>query len=467
MKIDRTHKEQVQNPQPASSLVNQEIEKDAQQGADHHPRGRQQAMINQETEKIVQPLEQFQEQSAPPPLFQPAYDPRKNRDTPPAELSEGYWFIFYQNNLLLQVGCSAVPEILVQTGSGQEQQDGAPIHPLNRDSNSAPKAAPPSTTGTARDSAIAPLAGAPLAASDLLWALPRIQRIYYFGTLKGKPCWACSLTSSPHNPLPPTAPHPPASSQSASTASFSPAGSQSSPSLGSSTPGSSIASPSSPASIPSSPSVEAGFPPRGWDAVNLRMAYGRLPPDELQAARFASHLLFWDRNTRFCGVCGSSTKDKSDERAKLCTNPACGAVFYPKISPAVIVAILDRDRILLAHNRRFVSRFYSLIAGFVEIGENLEDCVRREVLEEVGVRVKNIRYFGSQPWPTPDSLMIGFIADYAGGEIRIQDDELHDARWFSPPDMPQLPPSDSIARKILRWYEEEYVPKIREGSRAP
>jgi len=191
------------------------------------------------------------------------------------------------------------------------------------------------------------------------------------------------------------------------------------------------------------------------------MAYGRLSAEELQAARFASHLLFWDRNTRFCGVCGAPTTDKPDERAKLCTDPSCNAVFYPKISPAVIVAILDKDRILLAHNRRFVSKFYSLIAGFVEIGESLEDCVHREVREEVGVEVTNIRYFGSQPWPTPDSLMIGFLADYAGGEVQIQDDELHDARWFSPPDMPQLPPSDSIARKILRWYETEYVPLIR------
>jgi NAD+ diphosphatase len=191
------------------------------------------------------------------------------------------------------------------------------------------------------------------------------------------------------------------------------------------------------------------------------MAYGRLSPEDLQAARFASHLLFWDRNTRFCGVCGAPTTDKPDERAKICTDPPLRFRIYPKISPAVIVAILDRDRILLAHNRRFVSKFYSLIAGFVEIGESLEDCVHREVKEEVGVKVKNIRYFGSQPWPTPDSLMIGFLADYAGGDIRIQDDELHDARWFSPPDMPTLPPSDSIARRILRWYETEYVPFIR------
>ncbi|MCX7786921.1 MAG: NAD(+) diphosphatase [Spirochaetes bacterium] len=337
----------------------------------------------------VSPNTSLHAESSGEPLFQPAYDPQKNRSTAPLELPGGYWFLFYQNNLLLQEGSKVVPQILPQDVSSKELQIQAPVPAPSNRSNVE------SNLGTL------------LNALDLSWALDRIQRIYYFGTLKGKPCWACSLTQN--QPL----------------------------------------------------GKDSNNPPPGWEAVNLRMAYGRLSSEELQAARFASHLLFWDRNTRFCGVCGAPTTDKPDERAKLCTQPNCGAVFYPKISPAVIVAILDGDRILLAHNRRFVSKFYSLIAGFVEIGESLEDCVHREVLEEVGVTVKNVRYFGSQPWPTPDSLMIGFLADYAGGSVRIQDDELHDARWFSPPDMPQLPPSDSIARKILRWYETEYVPKIR------
>jgi NAD+ diphosphatase len=209
-----------------------------------------------------------------------------------------------------------------------------------------------------------------------------------------------------------------------------------------------------------SAAIDETIPPGDdWEEVTLRSAYGRISPEELQAARFASHLLYWDGNTRYCGACGNPTIDKPDERAKLC--PVCGTVTYPRISPAVIVAILDGDRILLAHNRRFISKFYSLIAGFVEIGESLEDCVHREVYEEVGVTVKNLRYFGSQPWPTPDSLMLGFVAEYAGGEIRVQEQELYDARWFSPPDMPPLPAGDSIARKIIFWYENEHLPQIQ------
>lgn len=341
-------------------------------------------------------LHNSSDQTHPTPLFQPAYDPRKNFSSPPPELSEGYWFFFHRNNLLLPVGSTSVPQVQVQGLSDT-------LTTLDQESPRGDQAQEPRGDVLPHASPNRPLVDSPSFPTSppaLSWVLPFIQRGLYFGTLKGIPCWACYLS-------------------------------------------------------------ESGALPPEWEAVNLRMAYGRLSQEELQSARFASHLLFWDRNTRFCGVCGAITTDKPDERAKICTNPACGAVFYPKISPAVIVAILDGDRILLAHNRRFVSKFYSLIAGFVEIGESLEDCVHREVKEEVGVVVTNIRYFGSQPWPTPDSLMIGFLADYAGGDIRIQDDELHDARWFSPPDMPTLPPSDSIARRILRWYETEYVPLIR------
>lgn len=198
--------------------------------------------------------------------------------------------------------------------------------------------------------------------------------------------------------------------------------------------------------------------PEGYRADSLRPMYGKLPQDLMIPARFAGHLLHWDRSTRFCGSCGAPNRDKEDERAKVCTS--CGTLVYPRLSPAVIVAILDGKKILLAHNRRFATPFYSLIAGFVEIGETLEECVRREVAEEVGVQLKNIRYFGSQPWPFPDALMAGFIAEYAGGEIRVDHSELSDARWFSPEDLPQLPAGDSIARKILTWYEKDYLPGL-------
>lgn len=374
------------------------------------------------------------------PLFQPAYDPRKNRSTPPEELAPGYWFLFHRNNLLLPVGSTSVPYIqqLSESTGDLSSPTSKTSPPLNAYSS------PPYDSYSS-----------PSSLHNLTWVLPYIPRIYYFGSLRGTPCWACAVSLDQNENSTPT----PAQSE--------PAFTQTSPAH-SSKPLSPAAGENSAKTLRNAFATrnDARFPgpgdlPEGWEAVNLRMAYGRLSPEELQAARFASHLLFWDRNTGYCGVCGAPTLDKPDERAKVCSDPTCRAVFYPKISPAVIVAILDGERILLAHNRRFTSKFYSLIAGFVEIGESLEECVRREVLEEVGVRVQNIRYFGSQPWPTPDSLMIGFVADYAGGEIRIQDNELYDARWFSPPDMPDLPPSDSIARKILRWYETEYVPSIR------
>ena len=204
--------------------------------------------------------------------------------------------------------------------------------------------------------------------------------------------------------------------------------------------------------------------PDGYAFQGLRPLFGKIHQDFMQIGRFAIHLLHWDRNSGFCGACGAKNRDKQDERAKVCS--ACGNLVYPRLSPAVIVAILDGNKILLAQNRRFATPIYSLIAGFVEMGETLEDCIHREVEEEVGVRVKNVKYFGSQPWPFPDSLMLGFIAEYDGGEIRVDEKELVDAKWFEPPILPTLPPGDSIARRIITWYEQEYYPrKKNEGNR--
>ncbi|MDR2588047.1 MAG: NUDIX domain-containing protein, partial [Spirochaetales bacterium] len=130
--------------------------------------------------------------------------------------------------------------------------------------------------------------------------------------------------------------------------------------------------------------------PAGLAAMPLRSLYGKIPQASLQAARFIAHLLHWDRQTGFCGVCGGPLRNKEDERAKTCAR--CGTLFYPRISPAIIVAILDKEKILLAHNKRFASPVYSLIAGFIEMGETAEECIAREAEEEVGVQVKNIRY---------------------------------------------------------------------------
>jgi len=164
----------------------------------------------------------------------------------------------------------------------------------------------------------------------------------------------------------------------------------------------------------------------------------------------ANQLATWNRNHQYCGSCGFSFEDKKDERAKIC--PQCGLINYPRLSPAVIVAVMRGNNILLARNKRFKMPFYSVLAGFVEPGETLELCVQREVAEEVGVTVKNIRYFGSQPWPFPDSLMIAFLADYAGGEIRVDGSEIMEAKWFSKESLPNIPPQISIARQLIDWF---------------
>jgi NAD+ diphosphatase len=193
--------------------------------------------------------------------------------------------------------------------------------------------------------------------------------------------------------------------------------------------------------------------PEPFTWVRLMTLLERASEDMIRAAGMANQLLHWDQNHRFCGRCGNPTEDKTDERAKSC--PQCGLINYPRLSPAVIVAVCKGHQILLAHSKRFPSGFYSVLAGFVEPGETLEECVRREVREEAGIEVKNIRYFGSQPWPFPDSFMLGFTAEYAGGIIRIDETEIDDAGWFSADNLPVLPLKISIARKLINWFLEE------------
>jgi NAD+ diphosphatase len=142
------------------------------------------------------------------------------------------------------------------------------------------------------------------------------------------------------------------------------------------------------------------------------------------------------------------------ERAKVC--PKCGYLAYPRIAPAIIVAILNGDKILLAHNRNFRNNIYSLIAGYVEPGETFEQCVAREVGEEVGIRVKNIKYFGSQPWPFPYSIMVAFTAEYDGGEITPDGFEIVDAGWYSHDNLPFIPAKGSVARKLIDLYIEKF-----------
>jgi NAD+ diphosphatase len=188
----------------------------------------------------------------------------------------------------------------------------------------------------------------------------------------------------------------------------------------------------------------------GFAFEDLRRLFGRLEEELIWVAGRANQLVDWSQSHQFCGRCGHATEDKHNERARIC--PACSLINYPRVSPAIIVAVIKNNQILLGSNRRFKSGFYSVLAGFAEPGESLEECVAREVNEEVGIAVKNIRYFGSQPWPFPNSLMVGFIADYAGGRINVDKSEIIEAAWYSARDLPHIPPKISIARQLIDWF---------------
>lgn len=165
---------------------------------------------------------------------------------------------------------------------------------------------------------------------------------------------------------------------------------------------------------------------------------------------YAAQISTWAREHRFCGSCGQEMLQVSGERAMYCAQ--CDLRHYPRISPSMIVLITRGDEILLARSPRFVAGVYSTLAGFAEPGESAEDCVRREVMEEVQIEVQNIQYMGSQCWPFPHSMMLGFHAEYASGEIVPQVDEIEDARWFHINDLPPLPASRSIARYLIDLY---------------
>ncbi len=190
--------------------------------------------------------------------------------------------------------------------------------------------------------------------------------------------------------------------------------------------------------------------PDGFDFKNLRQLYGLINEELFWIAFRGLHLLNWVGKNKFCGCCGSPLVGLAEEHALKCA--ACGQITYPRISPAVIVAVIKDNQILLARSGRFTSAMYSVLAGFVEPGESLEDCVKREIREEVGIEVKDIEYFSSQPWPFPDSLMVGFTARYAAGEIAIDHKEIMDAAWFTADNLPELPGKVSIARKLIDWF---------------
>ncbi|MCB1806851.1 MAG: NAD(+) diphosphatase [Candidatus Competibacteraceae bacterium] len=189
------------------------------------------------------------------------------------------------------------------------------------------------------------------------------------------------------------------------------------------------------------------LPPPGLGFKGLRSLWGTLAEDAIGLAGQALQLVDWDRCHQFCGRCGQTTVLRDNERSKHC--PACGLNHYPRHAPAVMVRITRGDEILLARSPRFAPGMYSVLAGFVDPGETIEQAAHREVMEEVGLQIKNLRYFTSQSWPFPHSLMIGFSADYAGGDIVLEDPEIEDAGWYKRDNLPISPITMSIARALI------------------
>ena len=184
----------------------------------------------------------------------------------------------------------------------------------------------------------------------------------------------------------------------------------------------------------------------GYQWMGLRASWDYLPQASYDEAGKASQLLYWDAHSRFCPVCGTPTEQTSPI-CKRC--PQCGNELYPPISPPIIVLIRKGDAVLLVHARNFRGNFHGLVAGFLEVGETLEECVCREVREETGLSIRNLTYFASQPWPYPSGVMIGFTADYAGGELKLQDDELSTGAFFTKDNLPEIPRKLSLARKLI------------------
>lgn len=197
--------------------------------------------------------------------------------------------------------------------------------------------------------------------------------------------------------------------------------------------------------------LEAPVVKEGWRMVGLRASYDLIPETFYDMAGKAHEILYWDSNTRFCGVCGAPMKLHT-AISKRCTN--CGKEVWPQLATAIIVAVHRGDEILLVQSNKFKGDYLGLVAGFVETGETLEACLRREVMEETNIRVKNIKYFASQPWPYPCGLMVGFSAEYDGGELRLQRSELNKGGWYHRDNLPPVPGKLSLARRLIdAWLD--------------
>jgi len=204
--------------------------------------------------------------------------------------------------------------------------------------------------------------------------------------------------------------------------------------------------------------TDAPFPELG-EFHDLRYLGTVLPPDEANLVAHARALVLWHASQVFCGVCGSSARPEAGGNSRICLNDECRRVIFPRVDPAIIVLVSQGDRCLLGRQSTWPEGRYSTVAGFVEPGESLEDAVRREVFEETNIRVGQVTYHSSQPWPFPSSLMLGFMAEASSSDIVLNDGELEDAQWFSRKELrsgfPKLPFRISIARRLVdQWLED-------------
>lgn len=199
--------------------------------------------------------------------------------------------------------------------------------------------------------------------------------------------------------------------------------------------------------------------PSWVEAKDMRQWQQTDDPAMLKAINRARQLINWQENFQYCGRCGAKTELHASEPAFYCAK--CGASFYPRLDPAIIVAVLRNDEILLAHNARFSNNIYGLIAGFIEGGETMEDAVQREIMEEVSIKVRNIRYFRSQNWPFPNAFMLGCVAEYESGEVTPDGVEIVDAGFFHRNNLPELPLPGSVARGIVNaWINGELTDNV-------
>jgi len=195
-----------------------------------------------------------------------------------------------------------------------------------------------------------------------------------------------------------------------------------------------------------------------FEWIDLREVWQRCGDEVFARAGTAYQYMNWLRNVRFCSCCASPLTFKTSDKGLVCTS--CGKVFYAPLQPAVIVAVEREGRLLLAHNTRMPHKRYSIIAGFVEPGESLEQTVEREIKEETGIEVKDVRYFGSQSWPFPCVLMLGFTASWKSGALHPDGVELSDAGWFAPDEFPEIPSAISISRRLIDDFVKRHSPVV-------